>query len=95
MKQEAGKDNGFETVIKEYLAEAKERLLTELEGTRGAIRLVADDKSRDLMRTLDIGFSKEERQFLSDTIVQSMHQSFCYGYGIGKMEGSTNKKVYL
>jgi hypothetical protein len=95
MNQETGNENSFESVIKEYLAEARERLLTELEGTRGAIKLVAEDKSRDLMRMLDIGFSKEERQILSDTIVQSMHQSFCYGYGIGKVEGRTNKRVYL
>ena len=92
MKQEAKKNNSFESMIKEYLAEAREKLLTELEGTRGAIKLVADDKSRGLMRDLDIGFNKEERQLLNDTIVQSMHQSFCYGYGIGKMEGCCKKK---
>ncbi len=91
----AGHEDKFEEQIKKFLEQGKEKLMKELEGTRGAIRLLAEDKSRDFMRMTDIGFSKEERRFLSDVIVSSMYQSFCYGYGIGKMEGSTKKKIFL
>lgn len=90
-----GNETNFEKTIKTYLEQGKKKLLNELEGTRGAIKLLAEDKARDFMRITDIGFTKEEIKFLSGIIVSSMYQSFCYGYGIGKMEGTTKKKIFL
>jgi hypothetical protein len=95
MKEYGNGESTFEEQIRGFLEQGKEKLMKELEGTRGAIKLLAQDKARDFMRTTDIGFSKEERELLSEMIVSSMYQSFCYGYGIGKMEGSTKRKIYL
>jgi hypothetical protein len=44
---------------------------------------------------MDRGLDKQEREFLSVLIQMSMYQSFCYGYGVGKIEGTTNSKIYL
>ena len=87
--------NDFETKIKEYLKQGKDKLATDLAGTREAIKLIAGDKTKDFMQAMDRGLSKDERDFLSALIVSSMYQSFCYGYGIGKIEGSTNNKIFL
>lgn len=87
--------NDFEKIMREYLKQAKERLDVEFTGTREAIKLIAMDKTRDFMQTMDKGLSKEERDFLSSLIVAGMCQSFCYGYGVGKVEGVSRKKVYL
>jgi hypothetical protein len=88
-------ENVFEKTIKEYLKQGKEKLESDLAGTREAIKIIARDKTRDFIKTMDKGLSKEEREFLCKLIVSSMYQSFCYGYGIGKMEGKTNSKIFL
>ncbi|MCX7842743.1 MAG: hypothetical protein N2489_06680 [Clostridia bacterium] len=88
-------NNDFETTIREYLKQAREKLDKELLGTREAIRLIAGDKTKEFIRTMDKGLDKKERDFLSALIIASMYQSFCYGYGIGKIEGTTNNKVFL
>lgn len=85
----------FERMIKEYLKQGRDRLENELVGTREAIRLIAADKTRDFIKTMDKGLDKPERDFLGAIIMSSMYQAFCYGYGIGKIEGKTNNKVYL
>jgi hypothetical protein len=85
----------FEKTIKEFLKEGREKLANDLAGTREAIKLIANDKTRDFLKTMDKGLDKEEREFLSGLIVTSMYQSFCYGYGIGKIEGHTNNRVIL
>ncbi|ACL77642.1 hypothetical protein Ccel_3353 [Ruminiclostridium cellulolyticum H10] len=85
----------FETIIKEYLHQGKEKLEKDLAGTREAIKLIARDKTRNFMRTMDMGLNEEERDCLHSLIVTSMYQSFCYGYGIGKIEGETKQKVCL
>ena len=85
----------FEKSIKEYLKEAREKLENDLVGTREAIKLIAEDKTRDFIRVMDRGLDKEEREFLSTLIVSSMFQSFCFGYGIGKIEGKSSSKIYL
>ncbi|HHW48238.1 MAG TPA: hypothetical protein GXX14_06440 [Clostridiaceae bacterium] len=85
----------FERTIREYLRQGRARLANELAGTREAIKLIAKEKTRDFIKIMDKGLDKEEREFLSELIVASMCQSFCYGYGIGKIEGRTDKKVYL
>lgn len=85
----------FEKTIREYLRQGREKLDKDLVGTREAIKLIAMDKTRDFMQAMDKGLDQDERDFLSALIVTSMHQSFCYGYGIGKMEGKTNNRIYL
>lgn len=91
-----GKNTGdFEKTIKEYLKQGKNKLTNDLAGTREAIKLIADDKIKDFMITMDKGLNKEERSFLSSLIVAGMYQSFCYGYGIGKIEGNTSSRIFL
>jgi hypothetical protein len=85
----------FEKTIKRYLKQAKDKLNGDLAGTREAIKLIAADKARDFIETMDRGLDKEEREFLKALIITSMHQSFCYGYGIGKIEGNTNERILL
>lgn len=85
----------FENVIKDYLHQGKEKLEKDLTGTREAIKLIAKDKTKSFMRTMDIGLNEEERECLHSLIITSMYQSFCYGYGIGKIEGDTKQKVFL
>lgn len=85
----------FEKDIKEYLKQGREKLENDLAGTREAIKLIAEDKTRDFIRIMDRGLDKEEREFLSTLIVSSMFQAFCFGYGIGKIEGKNSSKVYL
>lgn len=85
----------YERAIKEYLKQGREKLANDLIGTREAIKLIADERTREFIRTMDKGLNKDERDFLSALIVTSMYQSFCYGYGIGKIEGKTNSKIYL
>lgn len=89
------KRDDFEKTIREYLRQGREKLDKDLVGTREAIKLIAVDKTRDFMQAMDKGLDQNERDFLSALIVTSMHQSFCYGYGIGKMEGKTNNRIYL
>lgn len=85
----------FEKTLKLYLKQARNKLNGDLIGTREAIRLIASDKTKDFIEAMDRGLNREEREFLKALIISSMHQSFCYGYGIGKIEGNTNEKVCL
>ncbi|MDP4093989.1 MAG: hypothetical protein Q8920_11585 [Bacillota bacterium] len=89
------KSEEFERTIKEYLKQGKEKLEKDLTGTREAIKLIAMDKTRDFIKTMDKGLDQSERDFLSSLIISGMFQSFCYGYGIGKIEGKTNNRVFL
>ncbi len=92
---ECKKEYDFESTIREYLKQGREKLINDLTGTREAIKIIAKDKTRDFMLVTDKGLNKEERDYLIEVIVSSMYQTFCYGYGIGKIEGSTNNKIYL
>lgn len=85
----------FEKMMKLYLRQARLKLDGDLSGTREAIRLIAAEKTRDFVEAMDRGLNREERDFLKMLIVTSMHQSFCYGYGIGKIEGNTKDRIYL
>ncbi|HEX2946865.1 MAG TPA: hypothetical protein VHT96_13005 [Clostridia bacterium] len=85
----------FEKMMRLYLKQARLKLDGDLSGTREAIRLIAGEKMRDFVEAMDMGLGKEEREFLKTLIITSMHQSFCYGYGIGKIEGNTKDKIYL
>ncbi|MCX7922870.1 MAG: hypothetical protein N3B21_12805 [Clostridia bacterium] len=89
------KGSNIESDIKKYLKEAEEKLENDLAGTREAIRLIAIDKTRAFMIAMDKGLDKDEREYLKGLIIESMYQSFCYGYGIGKIEGKTDKKLYI
>ena len=85
----------FEKTIKEYLKQGKDKLENDLAGTREAMKIIAGEKTKDFIRTMDKGLDKNERDFLSKVIISSMYQAFTYGYGIGKVEGKTNKKVFI
>ncbi|RCX13200.1 hypothetical protein DFR58_11817 [Anaerobacterium chartisolvens] len=93
--QKNEKQSAFEKAIREYLKQGQQKLESDLAGTREAIKLIADEKTKNFMRTMDHGLDRAEREYLMALIVASMHQSFCYGYGIGKIEGKTNNKVFL
>ena len=93
--KECEKEYDFESTIRAYLKQGREKLIKDLTGTREAIKLIANDRTRDFMLVTDRGLNKEERDYLIEVIVSSMYQTFCYGYGIGKIEGSTNNKIYL
>ena len=95
MSESAKPSETFENLIKDYLHQGKEKLEKDLAGTREAIKIIAKEKTRQFMRTMDKGLSSEEREFLNSIIITSMYQSFCYGYGIGKIEGETKQKVCL
>lgn len=97
MGQRAVKEEpaGVDKLIKEYLEEARNRLETEFAGTREAIRQISEEKVMEYLVFTDKDLSKDERALLSAVFTFSMYQSFCYGYGIGRVEGSTSKKVYL
>lgn len=88
-------NSNFESTLKEYLKQARSKLEYELTGTREAMRLIAIDKTQDFLKAMDRGLDKEERDYLSALIVASMYQSFCYGYGIGKIEGKSDSRVIL
>jgi len=87
--------HNYDKIIREYLKQGREKLFKELNGTREAIRLIAKEKTKDFMLVTDRGLDKDERNYLAELIVSSMYQTFCYGYSIGKIEGSTNEKIYL
>ncbi|HHU48579.1 MAG: hypothetical protein ACOYEH_08460 [Caldicoprobacterales bacterium] len=82
-------------LIREYTLEANTKLDDQYNGTREAIRLIAQEKASDFILKGDVGLRLEEKQLLIDIIAGSMMQSFSLGYGVGKVEGSTRKAVYL
>lgn len=93
--KKAAVETEFEKTLIKFLKEGREKLEKELKGTKEAIRIIASDKTKGFIAEMDKGLNREEREYLSSTIISCMHQSFCYGYGIGKIEGSTKSKIYL
>jgi hypothetical protein len=85
----------IEDMIREYTVEANLKLDDQFNGTREAIRLIAEEKAGMFILKGDIGLRIEEKQLLTDIIAGSMMQSFSLGYGVGKVEGRTKKPVYL
>ncbi|TYQ14954.1 UNVERIFIED_CONTAM: hypothetical protein Cloal_1353 [Acetivibrio alkalicellulosi] len=83
----------FEKIIKEYLKQARFKLEHELTGTREAMNTIAKEKTKEFIMTMDRGLNEQERNYLSSMIVSTMYQSFCYGYGIGKVEGKNENRV--
>ena len=87
--------NDFEKTIRQYLKQGRAKLANDLAGTREAIKLIAEDKTRDFLKVMDRGLDRDERRFLSELIITGMYQSFCFGYGIGMIEGHTNSRIML
>jgi len=87
--------NDVEKNIRKYLVEAQDKLENDFSGTREAIKLISQEKTKDFMKLADRGLDKDERELLSTVVMSSMFQAFCFGYGIGKLEGRTNRKVFL
>jgi len=85
----------FERTLRKYLKEGREKLEKHLIGTQEAIRIIASDKTKDFIVAMDKGLNLEEREYLTSLIISSMYQSFCYGYGVGKVEGATKSRIYL
>jgi len=85
----------FEKTIREYLRQAREKLKNDLVGTREAIGMIAAEKTRYFVEAMDVGLNADEKDFLSKLVISSMYQSFCYGYGIGKIEEKTQTRIYL
>lgn len=87
--------NNFEKMIKAYLRQGRSKLEHEFTGTREAMEHIAYDKTKDFIGVMDIGLDGAEREYLRALIVSSMYQSFCYGYGIGKIEGKNENRVLI
>ncbi|MBM7582151.1 hypothetical protein JOD02_001008 [Caldicoprobacter guelmensis] len=82
-------------MLREYTKEGNKKLDKQYSGTRQAILDLAKDKVREFIKTADVGLDKDSREVLVLIIAGSMMQSFSLGYGIGKLEGKTDKQIYL
>lgn len=82
-------------LIKKFTQEGNLKLDKQYSGTREAILQISREKVQEYIRKGDIGLGKEERELLVLVIAGSMMQSFSLGYGIGKVEGLTDKSIYL
>ncbi|HEY9060900.1 MAG TPA: hypothetical protein VIO64_10435 [Pseudobacteroides sp.] len=76
----------FENTVKQYIKEGRMKLQNDLIQTSHAIHSIAQNKTKCFIKNMDKGLDKEEREYLTSLILTSMHQAFCYGYGIGKIE---------
>ncbi len=76
----------FENTVKTYIRQGRTKLQNDLVQTSQAIHSIAQNKTKCFMKNMDKGLDKEEREYLTSLILSSMHQAFCYGYGIGKIE---------
>ena len=82
-------------MIKIYTQEGNKKLNKQYLGTKQAITQIAYEKMQEYMRNADVGVGSEESELLELMIANSMMQSFSLGYGIGKVEGLTNKQIRL
>ncbi|MGI6189347.1 MAG: hypothetical protein GX041_04435 [Clostridiales bacterium] len=85
----------IDELLKVYTIEGNEKLDKQYTGTRKAIMELAGDKVREFIVTADVGLDAESRNILVCVISRSMMQSFSLGYGIGKIEGKTDRQIYL
>jgi len=81
--------------MKENIKLAQSRLDSDFTGSKQAMILQALDKVRQFQVVCDTVFEEEEKEYLALLIAGSMFQSFSYGYGIGKIEGETLRKIVL
>lgn len=82
-------------LIKLHTKQGSKKLDDQYMGTKQAIIQIAHEKMQEYMRVGDVGLGLDERNILKDLIANSMMKSFSLGYGIGKVEGSTNKQIRL
>ena len=82
-------------MIKKFTKEGNQKLDKQYMGTRKAIFQIAFEKTQEYMRVGDVGLGADEREILKLLIANSMMQSFSLGYGIGKVEGLTNRQIHL
>jgi len=82
-------------MIKKFTKEGNKKLDKQYSGTRKAICQIAFEKTQEYMRVGDVGLGPDERKILEILIANSMMQSFSLGYGIGKVEGITNRQIHL
>lgn len=82
-------------MIKRYTKEGNQKLDKQYLGTKQAIQNISYEKMQEFMRRADVGIGAEERKILEIIIANSMMQSFSLGYGIGKVEGMTDRQIYL
>lgn len=82
-------------LIKKFTQEGNSKLENQYAGTRQAILQVSREKVQEYIRVGDIGLGKEDRELLVLIIAGSMMNSFSLGYGIGKVEGLTDRSVHL
>ncbi|MGI6705171.1 MAG: hypothetical protein ACOX6S_02550 [Clostridia bacterium] len=89
------KSDFVEDTIRRYTEEANRKLEGQFSGTREAMLIISREKVQEFMLRADRGLDKEERELLKLFILSSMMQSFCLGYGLGKIEGQTSQAIYL
>lgn len=82
-------------LIKKFTREGNSKLEHQYAGTRQAILQISREKMQEYIRMGDVGLAKEDRELLVTIIAGSMMQSFSLGYGIGKVEGLTDKSIHL
>jgi len=85
----------FEAKMRAHMEHASSRLENDFMGSKQAMILQAMDKVREFQLACDTILEEDAKEFLTLLIIGSMFQSFSYGYGIGKIEGETLKKVML
>ncbi len=85
----------FNQRMKRNINHAQERLDTDFIGSKEAMLLIAKEKVREFQIASDTIIHDEVQDILSLLIVGGMYQAFSYGYGIGKVEGETLKKIIL
>ena len=85
----------FQTQMKQNIHQARERLNTDFMGSKEAMLSMAVDKVQQFQVASETILNDEEKEILILFMVNNMFQAFSYGYGIGKVEGETLKKVIL
>ena len=85
----------FEQKMKENIKQAKKRLDSDFKGSKEAMLLQAMDKVKQFQIACDTILGMEEKEILTFMLLNSMFQTFSYGYGIGRVEGETLEKVVL
>ncbi len=88
------KRSDFEKILREYLRQAKSKLEHEYTSTREAMKLVAENKTKEFMQTMDRGLDREERDYLSSLIVSGMYQSFVMDMELEKLKEKVKVKNF-
>ncbi|NLY42517.1 MAG: hypothetical protein GX066_00755 [Clostridiaceae bacterium] len=81
--------------MRENIFLARERLDNDFAGSKEAMLEIALDKVKQFQIASDTIIECEEKEILTLLILAGMFQAFSLGYGIGKVEGETLKKIIL